>query len=61
MQGWDLTNHSEVHRYNQRKDGIPEVGAGGWQTTEKSIINRECLVLRHKHSLFRLIVGPVSF
>ena len=31
---------------------FPNVGAGGWQTTEKSTIKRECLMLRHEHSLF---------
>lgn len=32
---------------------FPDIGAGGWQTTEKSTKKRECLVLRHRHSLFK--------
>jgi hypothetical protein len=42
---------SEVGR--QRKTCyFPDIGAGGWQTTEKSTMKRECLVLRQEHSLF---------
>jgi len=32
---------------------FPDAGAGGWQTTEKSTMRRECLVLRHGQSLFK--------
>ena len=32
---------------------FPNIGAGGWQTTEKSTMKRECIVLRHEHSLFK--------
>jgi len=31
---------------------FPDEGAGGWQTTEKLTMGRECLVLRHGQSLF---------
>ena len=35
-------------------DGLPDIGVGSCQTTEKSTMKKVCLVLRHKHSFFHV-------
>ena len=64
--GWHLKSDTFSERRCRRLAGngktcyFPDIGAGGWQTTEKSTMKRECFVLRHERSLFLIIMGPLG-
>ena len=64
--GWHLKSDTFSERRYRRLAGngktyyYPDIGAGGWQTTEKSTMKRECFVLRHERSLFLIIMGSLG-
>ena len=64
--GWHLKSDTFSKRRYRRLAGngktcyYPDIGAGGWQTTEKSTMKRECFVLRHERSLFFNYYGIIG-